>query len=183
MASVYWNCLQIIGLHFIVTDPIKLKFWTAIYSTIYCQTCNISHTLTGNKIGDHNYIFILNLTPGFNGLGKGNCKVRRESFKFWFWVTYIRDFTVLYGAVVVGISYFTMALPNSNLIVVLSVSVVSGTWTMQKFHQQVWGRNYNVSAWLFFFFFFLFFLFVQDKSKTKQYNTIQKIHIIQQDRT
>ena len=27
-----------------------------------------------------NYIFIVNLTPDFNGLGKLNCKTRRESF-------------------------------------------------------------------------------------------------------
>ena len=27
--------------------------------------------------------FILNLTPGFNGLGKDNYKMRREAFKFW----------------------------------------------------------------------------------------------------
>ena len=30
-----------------------------------------------------NNIFILNLTPGFNGLGKDNYKMRREAFKFW----------------------------------------------------------------------------------------------------
>ena len=30
-----------------------------------------------------NYIFILNLTPGFNGLSKDNYKIRRETFKFW----------------------------------------------------------------------------------------------------
>ena len=30
-----------------------------------------------------NYIFILNLTPGFNGLGKDSYKMRREAFKFW----------------------------------------------------------------------------------------------------
>ena len=30
-----------------------------------------------------NYIFILNLLPGFIGLGKDNCKMRWESFKFW----------------------------------------------------------------------------------------------------
>ena len=30
-----------------------------------------------------NYIFILDLTPGFNGLNIGNGKMRRESFKFW----------------------------------------------------------------------------------------------------
>ena len=29
-----------------------------------------------------NYIFILNLTPGFNGSGKENCKMRQETFKF-----------------------------------------------------------------------------------------------------
>ena len=48
------------------------------------QTSNISGTLVANKILDlsnvvsascrrcSNYIFILDLTPGFSGLGKGN---------------------------------------------------------------------------------------------------------------
>ena len=40
------------------------------------------------------YIFILDLTPGFNGLGKGNCKTRRKTFKFWDLVpSYIRGLT------------------------------------------------------------------------------------------
>ena len=30
-----------------------------------------------------NYIFNLDLTPGFNGFGKHNCKTRRELFEFW----------------------------------------------------------------------------------------------------
>ena len=30
-----------------------------------------------------NYIFILDLTPGFNELGKDNCKTRQETFEFW----------------------------------------------------------------------------------------------------
>ena len=30
-----------------------------------------------------NYIFIGDLTPGFDGLGKDNCKTRQETFKFW----------------------------------------------------------------------------------------------------
>ena len=30
-----------------------------------------------------NYIFILDLVPGFGGLSKDNCKTRRETFKFW----------------------------------------------------------------------------------------------------
>ena len=45
--------------------------WSLIGSwSIACQGCS-------------NYIFILNLTPGFNGLGRVNCKMRRESFKCW----------------------------------------------------------------------------------------------------
>ena len=56
----------------------------------YRQASNISRTLVGNELVDHsgtcrrcsNYIFILDFTTGFNGLGKGNCKTRRESFKF-----------------------------------------------------------------------------------------------------
>ena len=50
------------------------------------QTSNISSTLEGNIIVDHCRRcsnFILNLTPGFNGLGKDNFKNRRETFKFW----------------------------------------------------------------------------------------------------
>ena len=61
----------------------------------YRQVSNIRRTLVGNKIVDHsdvvgaspcrrcsNYIFILDLTPGFIGLGKDNCTMRRETFKF-----------------------------------------------------------------------------------------------------
>ena len=59
----------------------------------------------GDKIVDHsyvvgappvalcsNYIFILDLIPGFKGLGKGNCKRRREVLGLD--ASYIRDFTV-----------------------------------------------------------------------------------------
>ena len=62
----------------------------------YRQVSNIRRILVGNKIVDHsdivgaspvgaaptNYIFILDLTPGFVGLGKDNNKTRRETFKF-----------------------------------------------------------------------------------------------------
>ena len=29
------------------------------------------------------YIFILDLTPGFNGLHQDNCKMRQQTFKLW----------------------------------------------------------------------------------------------------
>ena len=58
----------------------------------YRRVSNIRRTFVRNKIVDHsdvvgaarcsNYIFILDLTPGFIGLGKDNCKTRREAFKF-----------------------------------------------------------------------------------------------------
>ena len=32
---------------------------------------------------EHRLLAILDLTPGFNGLGRDNCKTRRETFKCW----------------------------------------------------------------------------------------------------
>ena len=49
----------------------QLNGWSVRCSwSIACRRCS-------------NYIFILNWTPGFNGLGKDNYKMRREAFKFW----------------------------------------------------------------------------------------------------
>ena len=67
--------------------------------TKYCKISNIRCTLVGNKIVDHSdvvgaspvgaapttqlYIFILELTPAFNGFSKDNCKMRLET-NLWF---------------------------------------------------------------------------------------------------
>ena len=56
----------------------------------YHKTANIRRNLIGNKTVDHsdvaliryNYIFILDSTHGFNGLGKDSCKMKREPFDF-----------------------------------------------------------------------------------------------------
>ena len=49
----------------------QLNCWSLRCSwSIACRRCS-------------NYIFILNLTPGFNGLGKDNYKMRLEAFQFW----------------------------------------------------------------------------------------------------
>ena len=51
----------------------------------------------GDKLVDQsdvrcsNYIFILDLTPGFNGLIKDNCRSRRKSFEFWDLVWLIKE--------------------------------------------------------------------------------------------
>ena len=69
--------------------------WICVIFYMYRQSSNISCTWVGNincwslrcswsiacRHCSH-YIFILNLTPGFNELGKDNCKTRQESFKF-----------------------------------------------------------------------------------------------------
>ena len=60
---------------------------------IYNKTSNMRRTLVDNTFWSlrcswsiacwccSNYIFILDLTPCFNGLGKVNCQTRRETFK------------------------------------------------------------------------------------------------------
>ena len=97
------------------TDVGLCNIWT------YCHTSNIRLTLVGDKIIDHsdvvgaspfgaapttssfsnyhwhcsNYIFILDLTSGFNGLDKDNCKTKWETFQFWDLVSYIRGFMIV----------------------------------------------------------------------------------------
>ena len=62
----------------------QLNCWSLRCSwSIACRRCS-------------NYIFILDLTPGFNGLGKGNCKTRETKTiqVLVFGAAYGRDFTV-----------------------------------------------------------------------------------------
>ena len=73
-----------------------------IYICMYRQNSNIRRTLDGKcrslrcswSIAYRrcsNYIFFLDLTLGFNGLGKDKSKTRREPFKFWYFVCLILD--------------------------------------------------------------------------------------------
>ena len=70
----------------------------------YSQTSDVRYTLLGKKNcwslrcswsiacrRCSNYIFILDLTPGFNGLGKDKCKIRWESLKYWDLVQFMLD--------------------------------------------------------------------------------------------
>ena len=90
-------------LHFDIVisfGPPYVAFWAVLMKKYrWCntnrQTFDMSYTLIGNKswvfkccwnIAGRccsNYIFILDLTHRFIGLGKGNCKTRREAFLFW----------------------------------------------------------------------------------------------------
>ena len=86
-----------------LSEPMMVNLLTHICVTRpqWVKTSNISCTLVGNKIVDHsdvvgaaptgatfsfsffNYIFIIDLIPGFNGLDKDNCKMRQETCKVW----------------------------------------------------------------------------------------------------
>ena len=81
-----------------------------------------------------NYIFILNLTPGFNGLGKDNYKMRREALKFWNWVCLIFE-TLRY-------LYLGTA---SQLTYDLGCSGERGDWTVPR---RTDHRSYQNEVWI-----------------------------------
>ena len=60
--------------------PSSLWYKTHFSSQLNCWSLRCSWSIACRHCS--NYIFILNLTPGFNGLGKDNYKMRREVFKF-----------------------------------------------------------------------------------------------------
>ena len=98
--STLWPCsvvIQSVAARNIAADVFPLLDILTLTSphSNYRQTSNISRTLVGNKsYRSHrciwclacrrrsNHIFILDLTPGLNGLGKENCKTRWETDKF-----------------------------------------------------------------------------------------------------
>ena len=63
-------------------------------SNIICRLLRCSWSIACRRCT--NYIFILNYTPGFSILHKGDCKTRRATFKFW----NIRDFTLYVDSVI-----------------------------------------------------------------------------------
>ena len=100
--SIYFFHLHGVGMILGIYVPLDtsaayLKYIPLI--SMHRKTSNIRHTLWRNKIVDHsdicswsiagrhcpNYIFILNFTPGVNGLGEENCKTMRDTFIFVIW--------------------------------------------------------------------------------------------------
>ena len=65
-----------------------------VYQHTYCKTSDIKSTSVENKIVDHscswsitcrrcsNYVFIPDITAGFNGSGKDHCMMTPETFEF-----------------------------------------------------------------------------------------------------
>ena len=65
---------------------------------LFCETWIPSNLLYKLHIGrqyNSNYFFILDLTHGFNGLGKDNYKMRRETFKCWDFVRLLLEIWLL----------------------------------------------------------------------------------------
>ena len=75
-----------------ITSRITLTHWDQDELTALLQA-TFSNAFSWKKMHEFqlkfhcrrcsNCIFILDLTSGFNGFGKDNCKTRRESLKFW----------------------------------------------------------------------------------------------------
>ena len=77
--------------------PCAYPVWDdKLYKYKYGQIFAIKRILVGNKIVDHSVVVgaspvgaapitssFSTWTPDFNALGKDNCKMRRETFKFW----------------------------------------------------------------------------------------------------
>ena len=61
--------------------PSSLQYKTHFSRQLNCRSLRCSWSIACRRCS--NYIFILNFTPGFNGLGKDNYKMRRETFKLW----------------------------------------------------------------------------------------------------
>ena len=74
-----------------------------------------------------NYIFILDLIPGFNGLGKDDCKTRQETFNFWDLVLLIQE---VLGYVIISQAAITVTTILSSYLKVRSLQLIwrSGTY-------------------------------------------------------
>ena len=73
LGSLLYICICSYAANYRQTSHLSLQ-WT--YWSLRCSWC-----ITCRRCSNH--IFILDLTPGFNGFGKNNCTRKRESFKFW----------------------------------------------------------------------------------------------------
>ena len=72
-ASFWWR-------HNKLDLPSSLWYKTHFNRQLNCWSLRCSWSIACQRCS--NYIFILNLIPGFNGLGKDNYKMRQEAFKF-----------------------------------------------------------------------------------------------------
>ena len=102
MRQVRWRRIHMVSTSTEKRRGVWSKSLPVLTPTKYRKVSNIRRTLVGNKNcwslrcswsiacrRCSNYIFILNLTRGFNGLGKDNWKTRRETFMFGDWVCLI----------------------------------------------------------------------------------------------
>ena len=84
-----------------------MSFWNKTYRKV----SNISRTLVGNEIVNHSDVVG---AAGFNGLGKDNCKARREILMFDHWMRLILDNWRYYLVKYFLILYTSMRLVFSN---------------------------------------------------------------------
>ena len=85
MTSQYWETT----LRWIYRQFSKIRCILVHSRQLNCGPIRCSWSIACRRCSKN--IFILDITIGFNGLGKDNCKTRRESFKFWYLVRLISE--------------------------------------------------------------------------------------------
>ena len=78
-----WRPYHTFHSYWIKMNKVPSSLWYTAYfsSQLDCWSLRCSWSIACRRCS--NYIFILNLTPGFNRLGKDKYKMRREAFEFW----------------------------------------------------------------------------------------------------
>ena len=81
--TISYMILQYMQLY---TSTIMSFFKSIQHSSLMTMTQIMAFCLTpSHNLNQCCSIYIIDLTPGFNGLVKDNCKTRWEKFKFWIW--------------------------------------------------------------------------------------------------
>ena len=77
---MFMKIFDAIRCHHATMLPSSLSYKPHLSRQSNCRSLRCSYSIACRRYS--NYIFILDLTPGFIGLGKGNSKTRRETIKF-----------------------------------------------------------------------------------------------------
>ena len=99
-----------------------------------------------------NYIFILDLTPGFNGLDKDNCRTRQESFQCCYLVHLILEVLQQVLTVFIFLGMYCMldklVISHGRLVSHATVIISISTWQPIESDGNISWQIHNFFVWL-----------------------------------